>query len=195
MPFAALPWLLCDSRMLFPIAQTVICLLGSLAGTWFRLHYLAPLTPTLFLLVVQAMRQLRLWVSSGRAVGISFTCVILLFAVAIIPIRAVQASRHPRSLLHFDNGMSERVRIDAQLETQQGEQLVVVRYPPTHNPQREWVYNQADIDHSKAVRAREISGVDIKPLLEFFRTREVWLVEPDVSPPRRSLYREAFNQE
>jgi len=52
----------------------------------------------------------------------------------------------------------------------------------------EWVYNLADIDHAQVVWAREIPGVDIRPLLEYFRGHTVWLVERDVNPVQLRPY-------
>jgi hypothetical protein len=61
--------------------------------------------------------------------------------------------------------------------------LVIVRCSPGHRPHREWVYNSADIDHSKIVWAREIPGVDLAPLLAYCSNRKVWVVDPDAVPP------------
>jgi hypothetical protein len=64
----------------------------------------------------------------------------------------------------------------------------VVRYAHDHGVHREWVYNAADIDKSEIVWAREIPGVDPKPLFEYFRDRKVWLVEADESPATLQPY-------
>jgi hypothetical protein len=52
----------------------------------------------------------------------------------------------------------------------------------------EWVYNAADIDAAKIVWVREIPGQDIKPLLNYYRDRKIWLVDADTSPPRLQPY-------
>ncbi len=66
-------------------------------------------------------------------------------------------------------GMEPRARIEAELERTAGKHLVIVRYSPNHYTHAEWVYNRADIDDSKVVWAREIPGVDLTPLLNYFR--------------------------
>ena len=49
-----------------------------------------------------------------------------------------------------------RAHMVQQSEALPNKQLVIVRYSTTHNPHVEWVYNAADIDHSKIVWARDI---------------------------------------
>jgi hypothetical protein len=64
-----------------------------------------------------------------------------------------------------------------------GRYLVLVRYtdhnrePNIHN---EWVYNSADIDNSQVVWAREPGEAGKRELLEYFRGRKVWIIDPDL---------------
>jgi hypothetical protein len=77
----------------------------------------------------------------------------------------------------------------SQLESIPGQHLVIVRYSyDHHNVNYEWVYNTADIDHSKIVWAREIQGADISPLLNYYKDRNVWLVEADSVPVKLVPY-------
>jgi len=69
-----------------------------------------------------------------------------------------------------------------------GKQLVVVRYATSHNPMDEWVYNAADIDNSKVVWAREMDEAENLELMNYYRDRTVWLVQPDSKPAQVSLY-------
>jgi len=68
------------------------------------------------------------------------------------------------------------------LEQLPGQQLVLVRYSALQDPIEEWVYNAADIDHSKVVWAREMDGADNQELMRYYPNRTVWLVEPDSLP-------------
>jgi hypothetical protein len=90
--------------------------------------------------------------------------------------------------------MPERAKIAAQLETTTGEHLVIVHYSPHHLVHQEWVYNAADIDHSKVVWARDIPGMDLKPLLNYFQNRTVWMVDADKIPAQLMLFKELTNK-
>jgi hypothetical protein len=84
--------------------------------------------------------------------------------------------------------LSPRTAIEQRFDKLPGEHLVLVRYSPKHNIHEEYVYNDADIDRSKTVWAREIPGLDIEPLLAYFRNRDVWVLEPDEKPVRMYPY-------
>jgi hypothetical protein len=85
----------------------------------------------------------------------------------------------------------ERAKLVKQLDAMPNTQLVVVRYSPDHFPFVEWVYNAADVDHAKTVWAREIPGVDMNPLFEYFRGRTIFLLEADRQPLQLRPYEPA----
>jgi hypothetical protein len=183
-PLLALPWVLQDKRMRFVLIQTLICFAGFLFVGWFQPHYAAALTASVFILLVQMMRHLRRWRFQGRPVGIGLSRVVVLFSLLL-------CSSLPRaaSLIRAaPSGGEDRAQLLAQLSANPGEHLVIVRYGRQHDVHQEWVYNRANIDAAKVVWAREIPGVDIRPLLNYFRGRQVWLVEPETVPPQLSAY-------
>jgi hypothetical protein len=66
--------------------------------------------------------------------------------------------------------------------------LVLVRYAPDHNVMEEWVYNHADVDGSAIVWARDMGDAANRELLDYFRGRQVWLVEADAPDPQPVPY-------
>ncbi len=187
LPLAGLPWLLRDRRIRWHLMTCGACLVASLSATWFEPHYIAPLTACIFALVVQCCRHIRLWKPGHRATGVALVRVTVLFAIFAVLIHPPGIAAGPEP----PPGMEDRARIAAKLSTLPGLHLAIVRYATDHNVHSEWVYNSADIDRSKIVWAREIPGRDIQPLLNYFHDRQLWLVEPDLSPPQLLPYSEA----
>ena len=72
--------------------------------------------------------------------------------------------------------------------------LVLVRYQPDHNVLADWVYNEADIDRSKVVWARDLGAAQNAELLDYFKDRTVWLlIADDKNPQLVSLQRHRRN--
>jgi hypothetical protein len=193
-PFLALPWLLRDRRIRFLLVQFVICFAGMMTVVWFEPHYAAPLVATLYALVVQAIRHLRHGRLSNRACGFGITRAIVSFSAAMSLVYVASAIHNPHteSLVApagawATPGNYARAEAEAQLEALPGQHLAIVRYS-SESRGGEWVYNRADIDHAKVVWAREIPGVEVRPLLEYFKGSQVWLVEPTGSAARITVY-------
>jgi hypothetical protein len=89
---------------------------------------------------------------------------------------------------HSPKGFYERAELLRSLEARPGTHLVVVRYGTGHDPEREWVYNAADIDRAKVVWAREMDQPHNRDLLAYFKDRQAWLLEADLTPPRLLPY-------
>lgn len=52
----------------------------------------------------------------------------------------------------------------------------------------DWVFNQVDIDKSKVIWVRQIDQATERNLLNYYKKRKVWMVQPDCSPPRIAPY-------
>ncbi len=183
LPLLGLLWLLRDAEVRFVIIELIVAFVGLLLVIAFLEHYAAPLLAAFFILLMQAMRHLRNWEHRGRPVGLALSRVVVLFVVGTFPALIAQEIQHPGSVPPVTRPWSRaRAQAEARLEAMPGQHLVIVRYSPQHDYNAESVFNLADIDHAKVVWARELPGIDMQPLLNYFAGRQVWLMEPDVSP-------------
>jgi hypothetical protein len=179
--FLAAPSFLFDRRARFLIVQMLLCFIGFLFISWYlELHYAAPVTATMFALVIQGLRHVRKWRFHGRRIGMGLSRAVVLASVLLVPF-------HPWD---FPGFAASRARADlvTSMSQKAGKQLLIVRYTERHYVHAEWVYNAADIDHAKIVWAREIPGVSLQPLLDYFHDRHVWIVEADENPPEVMPY-------
>jgi hypothetical protein len=191
-PLLALPWAFRDRRIRVLAAGGLVLAAGLAVETWFIPHYLAPATALLYVILLQCMRHLRVWRAQGlflvRATPV--LCVVLALLRAFAPPLHIQLPK-PAQASGFWYGAGpiglERARVAAELEGHPGPQLAIVRYVPDHL-YPEWVYNGADIDHSKLVWAREMDPASNRELLTYFKDRTAWLIEPDRDPPRVTPY-------
>jgi hypothetical protein len=162
----------------------------------FQPHYLAPGTCVIYALVLTAMRSVRNWRWRQKPTGLAIARAIPVICVAAL---AVSAAAYPRALPAqacplawdcSDNSMLDRARLLQQLEREPGRHVAIVSYSPEHSPHLEWVHNDADIDNSKVIWARDMGPEQNAELIRYFHGRRIWLVEPDLTPPRLSPYRD-----
>jgi len=179
----ALPWVLRDRRVRFLRWQFLVCALGLLSVVWFWPHYAAPLAATTMALLVQGLRHVRQWRIRGWPIGLGLSRAVVLLTCALVLLQVVQSAPNPFAADSDWAALAERGNYQADLAAKPGLQLVIVRYTLNHNPHMEWVYNGADLEHAKVIWAREIPGVDMRPLLDYYHDRHVWLLEPDKAPP------------
>jgi len=160
-------------------------LVALLPITGFAPHYAAAIVGLLYVRFLQSVDRLRAWRPGGRPLGIAAA----VFFVALIPAElgrdlvalGIGGELAPRLAL-------ARQQVVRQLEKEPGRQLVLVHYAPDHNIHEEWVYNSADVDGQPIVWAREMGPEQDRPFIQYFRDRQVWLLEADQSPPRLERY-------
>jgi hypothetical protein len=182
-PLLTLPWLIFDRRIRFLALQFLWCGVWLLLVYWFEPHYAAPLTATVFVIITQAIRYLRRWKLKSYRMGVFVSRLIVVLLVARIFSPGPEKVHEPRRGWNLT-----RTQIAGQLEATPQKHLVIVRYAPNHDAEQDWVYNAAEIDAAKVVWARQIPGRDLKPLLDYYRDRKVWILEADVSPAHLRPY-------
>ena len=170
-------------------------LAGLAVETYLEPHYASPAAGLMIALVLLAMRPLRAWRWRGKPTGSVLTWAIPAICVITFLSRGAAPRLHiplndPYSPAWYQASPQSfgRASILAELQRFPGRHLVLVRYKPDRIPFAEWVYNQADIDASNVVWARELSPAENWNLIHYFRDRSLWLLEADEKPPRLSRF-------
>jgi hypothetical protein len=188
LPLLAFPWTLFDRKLRLPSLLLAFTFLGFSVQTWTLPHYFAPATAVLYLVVIQCMRHLRLWRWHNRAFGVSLVRLIPLVLCAVIVLRLTAVGVHASIEPKWPRGNLDRLQIMRDLARIPGKQLVVVDYGPHHDFDWEWVWNNAEIDSSKVVWARDMGDTGNQDLLNYFNDRRVWRINGDASPPKLESY-------
>jgi hypothetical protein len=192
-PLIALPWIVCNYWTRFAITTLALFVSGLLVLTWGGAHFAPPIAGIVIILSLQGARSLRLWrwrkVEIGRFLLGSVICVVVLSFSVYFAAAFVDKLNDRDPSWHF-----ERVRVSEEL-SRKGRHLIIVRYGPEHDPYQEWVYNEADIDSSKVVWAREMNPAEDQKLIEYFKDRQIWLlnVGNDEWPPKLLPYSATLN--
>jgi hypothetical protein len=175
----------------------VIALLSAIAGLlplFFNPGYAAPVTAALYALILKTVRRLRSLRLGHGSMGIAFTRWLAVVCLALIGVRAAAVPLHlqlygPRSWFSLNFQLTERSRLEAKLSREPERNLVIVRNAAA-NPEleTEWVFNDADIDQSKVVWARDMGPERNTELINYFKDRRAWLVETNAGPAKLSRY-------
>jgi hypothetical protein len=176
LPLLALPWAARDRRLRFPLAVLGLLLAGSLVEVWTSPHYLAAGTALVYLMVIACLRHIALW---NRGAAVVKTVLIGALAVLLIRVSAI-AIHFPLEPL-WPRGDLQRAEILRQLERAPGNHLVIVQYEADHDLDRDWVYNRADLDHSKVLWARDLGVQSNRELLNYYSGRTIWHVDADAN--------------
>jgi hypothetical protein len=188
-----------DRHIRFLVYCALVLAAGMVIEVYFAPHYVAPFTAVFYAVGLQAMRHLWHWSPSGQNVGmvmvrLTVTVCVIMAGLRLFD-RPLHLPIHERPPIQWvswwygpDRFGTERADVERKLEQLPGEQLAIVRYSPFHYPMDEWVYNAADIDGSKVIWAREMDATSNRELLQYYKNRKVWLVQPDVEPTAVSQY-------
>jgi hypothetical protein len=175
-----------DRRMRMLVVTFFLCIAGVFAVIWSAPHYAAPLTCAIYALLTQSVRHLRTMKWKTRPLGVALSRALVVLLVMSTCINVGRRACDP--LWWTCTGDSSRVAIMKQLLALPGKHLIMVRYSDDHNIHDEWVYNDADIDGSEILWARELDQEQNAKLFAYFKDRQIWLVEPDVDNTQLKPY-------
>lgn len=181
-PLLGIPSYLRKPASLFAAAECAVIIVAHLFTVGIQPHYAAPVSCCFFLLVVEGMRRLALLrVGSLRIGGFFVRLTWILVILALARVAYERATTPPG----WETARSQFVSF---LQSNKGRHLVVVRYTPDHDTLHEWVANQADINASSIIWAREMNLPTMLRLINAFPDRRIWLLEADQIPPRLTPY-------
>ena len=194
---ALLVWLIAirGRRTAWVAATVVLFALGVNFFPAFQLHYMAAVTCLFVLMSVEGLRRLGEWPGGGAAArALVYLCIAqfcFFYAAHLFETREWSA---PLRALDVWDGVdpsprvARRIAVRRDLAKEPGQLLVLVRYWPQHIFQEEWVWNEAAIDASRVVWARDLGDEDDAKLFAYYPARRVLVFEPDATPPRFSPY-------
>jgi hypothetical protein len=187
-PLLALPWVTRDRRVRWLVLAGGVSLTGVAAVSFFVPQYAAVVTAVILAIVLQGMRHLKASDWRGKRSGVLIVRAIPLICVVMVPVHVLmlRASAHSDSL---QSAGQQRAQLLSRLSALPARQLVLVRYKPNHELlNAEWVYNEADIDASKVVWARDMGPAQNDELIRYFKNRQMWLLEADEKPAKLIVY-------
>jgi hypothetical protein len=187
MPLLALPGIVRDRRTRFLLIATGTTVVPLVVEWWAQPHYAAPATLAVYGLMLQGARHLRcaLRHSPWRKLAAIVPAAVLAMVLARAAMSLAHPQINPQPLPTWASmypPVNRRFELERQLREQGGKHLVLVRYRDHNRPlaiHNEWVYNADEIDQSPVVWARELDEEHNRRLLEYFKDRQVWLVNPD----------------
>jgi hypothetical protein len=192
--YLALPFFLpaLRERRFAWVALTLLLFsLGTNFYPYFYSHYIAAVTCLFVLVSVTGLERLsRLSTPAAQFIVIAcFAHFLFWYGLHLFANQPFSAEvREYETWDAINHGDPEgRIAINNRLAQSTGRQLVFVRYGPAHTFS-EWVHNAADIDASRVVWARDLGPEENEKLRRYYPDRTIWLLEPDVRPPRLSPY-------
>lgn len=179
LPLLLLPLALRNRRLLALLLSALALFVGNAMYPFFFPHYAAPLCGLIILLIVYGMRYLRLFRFRSRPVGaIMFRGLVLAIAASAVLTVAGGLLQH----WYVSATFTARGQALRQLRSMGGKHLVLVHYSPHHEFHYGVVFNDADIDRSPVIWARQLDPASDKALAAYYGDRDAWFFNPDELP-------------
>ena len=194
--YLAIPFFLLavrELRFAWVLGTVILFALGSNFYPYFYPHYIAAIACLLILIGAVSLERLSSINSYAARIIVVFCFAHFLFWYGLHASGDPSMWRYETSDAINYGDPAGRIAIQRELLKIPEKELVFVRYRPQHTI-TEWVFNSADIDHSKIVWARDLGAAENEKLRQYYPDRKIWLLEADVHPPALEPYQEPGNQ-
>jgi hypothetical protein len=168
----------------FLVVAAAVFMAGLAVEVFFFPHYAAPATGLVLALVIGAMRRLRAWEWHGRPTGrfvtraVPLVCLLMVaIRVAAVPLHISITPRWPPTSYNSLPAHSSWVKVNRQLESYPGKQLVIVQYSQKAKCRSCFVYNGPDPPQAKVVWAWNMGPAENEKLIQCYKNRRVWLLD------------------
>ena len=142
-------------------------------------HYASPATALFYILGASAIRVMREAWPGAFAERVYLTWAIMaVFALSTGLALLTPENRYLFGPIDY-HIRAKHASVDAQLQREPGDHLVLVHYGTQHEIYEELVYNRADINGSKVVWARSLGPEKDQRLVQYYAGRQVWSLEED----------------
>jgi hypothetical protein len=152
-------------------------------------HYLAPATVMIVAILVECCRYLH--AARVRILPLLPAAMALVLTLRLgseeLHLPYTQALNYQSWCCRVEGDLN-KARITAALDRLPGRHLVFVRAKTDPAKLFQWIYNDADIDGSRIVWARDLGAERNAELTAYFAGRDVWMVNPNVEPAAISRY-------
>lgn len=187
-PLILAPSVLWNRKLRLPLLGALVLAVGHMGiALIIRPHYFGPAACSLYAVVVLAMSRVWEWKWRDRPSGRFLVRGIVAVAVAMVGVRMLAGPLELELQSPFLDwsfsmpGDYDRAALQSTLSSGPEKALVIVRYGTGHNVDREWVYNEADLNQAKVIWARDL-GPATDALVRHFPDRRAVVVEPDLDP-------------
>jgi len=169
-----------NPRMRWALLMLALFIAGLIPLNGHFPHYASPAAGLLIVVQMAGLHALRYWNPQGRPTGSLLARVAML---AVVMFFARDVIERPRDYPSGDAlYKSLRAGWIAQLEAEPGKHIVLVRYPPSHNPHIEYVANGAEFDDARILWARSMGADEDRKFIDYFHDRQIWWLEGDAPP-------------
>jgi hypothetical protein len=181
-----LSWRSINADTRFLLAVVACSLFGLSFETFFFPHYAAPMACVLLALSMRALGNVRQLKERAGPAGLFLSRSVPVVCLILLALRCASAPLHfsvtsdwPPTWYNAIPAVPNRAKVLAQLKHTPGMHLVLVQYGKTSRSRNQWVYNDADVDASQVVWAWDMGAARNRELLDYFKDRRVWSIDPD----------------